>query len=331
MVQVTAKIEPKSLTELQEAFKQFVSECRKDTRDAAIQQLGLACGDAIVLTPPVIGKSGGHSKGSRSGGKGNTKESQKWGEGAVEQDIKSFSVAADGKGFAKFLLFRRLGDACFRNDRSAFDSVMKSPGIKGIRNNIFVKIANDPNHERAFKKAKNLFGKFIPSGSETSSYKPINKQTLKSVHNSLKQRFNGRIRANGGPRINWINKYVVESKAVLDEYIKERQLQVGKLKSGWLSAMRKLPKGRYNKSGNYKIGDSNTPISYVARHAGPGYARVSDTDQLVSAVVGNMIGDNNNVATDADVPNIIYGLRVKKMRQDIEQMLERNARKFNKQ
>ena len=59
-----------------------------------------------------------------SGG-GLSDDARMMGEGAVNADVNSIAVSAN-KRSAAFLMYRKLGEAAFRNDRSYFDRVMNN-------------------------------------------------------------------------------------------------------------------------------------------------------------------------------------------------------------
>jgi hypothetical protein len=201
----------------------------------------------------------------------------------------------------------------------------KYAGKAEMSNNVFYKIAADSDQDRAFSKAKNLFAKYVPRHSDYGTDHIV--QDIDAIHERILKTKNGRIVRNGGPGFNWMNKYLVQSKSNLQAYIKKKQAEVGKLKAGWAGAMKGLPpmKGKQIKRFGGKV------PTWISRHGvtqGYTVASMSNYSNL-SIKVGNSIGDNDNVATDADVPNIVYGNRVKQMHAELEKYFIRNAKKFN--
>ena len=317
MVDVKVRIDPKTFEEFQQACEDFAKGLGVDTHDVAIRQAHLICMDAMTFTPPM----------SKSGGGGLSSGAKQMGEGAVKADVNSIAVSAN-KRSAAFLMYRKLGDAAFRNDRSYFDRVINNSNkvLKTVRNSIMVKIANDPDHERAFKKSRNLFARAIPqSGTDNLSqsfYTDITDQ-----HQRLKTKFNGRNIRKKQRQMDWLNKYITTDQSVIDKEINRSKLQVGALKAGWFKAKERIPsmKGKTVKR------PGGTVPAWVKRHGSPnGLTNYSYNESTLSLSIVNLIGDNNNVATTAGTKNIVYGNRVKQMPAELKRILDARAAKFNK-
>jgi hypothetical protein len=315
-MEVKTKIVPKTRDEFMQAITEFAQNVGKDLHDVMIQQAGLACFDAMRFTPPL----------PKGGKDGLSKKAEKTGEGAVKRDIGTIAVAIDDRKASKFMFFRAVCNTLYAGDRGQFTSLMKKyAGKAEMSNNVFYKIAADSDQNRAFSKAKNLFSKYVPRHSDYGTDHIV--QDIDAIHERILKTKNGRIVRNGGPGFNWLNKYLVQSKANLQAYIKKKQAEVGKLKAGWAGAMKGLPpmKGKQIKRFGGKV------PTWISRHGvtqGYTVASMSNYSNL-SIKVGNSIGDNDNVATDADVPNIVYGNRVKQMHAELEKYFIRNAEKFN--
>lgn len=317
MVSVSVKIDPKSFEDFQKAVEEFAQGLGVDTHDVAIRQAHLICMDAMTFTPPMM----------KSGGGGLLSGAKKMGEGAVQADVNSIAVSAN-KRSAAFLMYRKLGDAAFRNDRSYFDRVLNNSNkvLKTVHNSIMVKIANDPDHARAFQKARNLFARAIPQSNGDN----LSQQFYTDIHDQhrrLKVKSDGRNIRKKQRRMDWINKFVTTDQSVIDREIKNSNLQVGALKAGWFKAKQRIPgmKGKTVK----KAGGS-VP-AWVSRHGAPnGLTNYSYTDKTLSLSLVNLIGNNNNVASTAGTKNIVYGNRVKQMPAELQKVLEARANKFNK-
>jgi hypothetical protein len=271
----------------------------------------------MTFTPPI----------AKEGGQGMKPIAEKTGKGAVKRDIGTIAVAIDDRKASKFMFFRAVCNTLYAGDRGQFTSLMKKyAGKAEMSNNVFYKIAADSDQNRAFNKAKNLFSKYVPRHSDYGTDHIV--QDIDAIHERIIKTKNGRIVRNGGPGFNWLNKYLVQSKANLQAYIKKKQADVGKLKAGWAGAMRSLPKLNGKKSDFYgKI----RPPKWITKHiSSTGYAVASiNNSTSMSVLVGNSIGDNDNVATDADAPNMVYGNRVKQMEKEVRDYLEKNIKKFN--
>ena len=317
MVNVSVKIDPKSFEEFQRACEEFAKGLGVDTHDVAIRQAHLICMDAMNFTPPML----------KSGGGGLGKGAQNAGDGAVKADVNSIAVSAN-KRSAAFLMYRKLGDAAFRNDRSYFDRVLNNSNkvLKTVRNSIMVKIANDPDHERAFKKSRNLFARAIPQ-SNTDNLSQSYYSDIKDQHMRLKTKYDGRNIRKKQRRMDWVNKYVTTDQSVIDKEINRSKLQVGSLKAGWFKAKQRIPamKGKAVKRAG------GTVPAWVSRHGAPnGITNYSYNDKTLSLSLINLIGNNNNVASTAGTKNIVYGNRVKQMPAELQKVLEARANKFNK-
>jgi hypothetical protein len=317
MVSVSVKIDPKSFEEFQKACEDFAKGLGVDTHDVAIAQAHLICRDAMDFTPPML----------KSGGGGMSDEARMMGEGAVRADVNSIAVSAN-KRSAAFLMYRKLGEAAFNNDRAYFDRVINNatPALKTVRNSIMIKIANDPDHERAFKKAKNLFARAVPGQKTSDSLYDKFYRDLKEPHEKMKRKYDGRdIRKK--QKSNWVNKYIADYQYVIDNEYERSKKSVGVLKSGWAKAKAQIPKmkGRVVKKPGGSIN------KWILRHTGPtGILNYSYTDTNLRISIINTIGNNNNVATIAGTKNIVYGNRVKQMPAELEHVLAAQAAKFNK-
>jgi len=318
MVSVSVKIDPKSFEEFQRACEEFAKGLNTDTHDVAIHQAHLICIDAMKFTPPM----------AKSGGDGLSGNAKDMGDGAVKADINSIAVSAN-KRSAAFLMYRKLGDAAFRNDRSYFDRVLNNSNkvLKTVRNSIMVKIANDPDHERAFKKSRNLFARAIPQ-SNTDNLSQSYYSDIKDQHMRLKTKYDGRNIRKKQRRMDWVNKYVTTDQSVIDKEIKRSQLQVGALKAGWYKAKQRIPK---MKGRNVKNPGSEYIGAWIKKHSAPnGVTNYSYNERTLNLSLTNLIGNNNNVATTAGTKNIVYGNRVKQMPAEMQRVLDWQANKFNK-
>ena len=316
MVSVSVKIDPKSFEEFQRACEEFAKGLGVDTHDVAIRQAHLICMDAMNFTPPMAkGGGGGLSDGARQ-----------LGQGAVKADVNSIAVSAN-KRSAAFLMYRKLGEAVFRNDRSYFDRVMGNSfnTMKTVKNSIMVKIANDPDHERAFKKSRNLFARAVPQNTSDGLYDKI-LANIKEPHEKMKRKYDGRnIRKK--QKSNWLNKYITDYQYTIDNEVERSAAHVGALKAGWYKAKQLIPKMK----GRAVPKPGNSVPKWISKHGAPnGLTNYSYTENTLNISVVNLIGNNNNVASTAGTKNIVYGNRVKQMPKELEHVLAARAEKFNK-
>ena len=316
MVDVKVKIDPKTFEEFQQACEDFAKGLGVDTHDVAIRQAHLICMDAMNFTPPML----------KTGGGGLSDEARMMGEGAVKADVNSIAVSAN-KRSAAFLMYRKLGEAAYRNDRGYFDRVINNSNkaLKTVKNSIMIKIANDPDHERAFKKARNLFARAIPQTTADGLYDKIHTD-LREPHEKMKKKYHGRDIRNK-QKSNWMNRFITDYQYVIDNEYERSKKNVGALKAGWAKAKQRIPKMKGR--GVPKPGGSVN--KWILRHTAPtGILDYSYSDTNLRISIINTMGNNNNVATTAGTKNIVYGNRVKQMPKELEHILAAQAEKFNK-
>ena len=122
----------------------------------------------------------------------------------------------------------------------------------------------------------------------------------------------------------YLGKYVAESKAALDAYIKLTQSHVGFLKAGWYDVLTKLPKLHDKRL--YKAKD--IPV-WIKRHKGNGYVTSFRGPTGLTMIIGNTIGDNDGQASKNNVQGIARTIASIRLYADLEQYQAREARKFN--
>ncbi len=317
MVSVSVKIDPKSFEEFQRAVEEFAKGINADTHDVAIHQAHLICQDAMKFTPPMM----------KTGGGGLSNDALDMGKGAVKADINSISISANNRS-AAFLMYRSLATGVYQNDRGRFDRVLAGSKkvLQNTTNPIMRKIAMDPDHERAFKKARNLFAKAVPQLNSDNVFDK-HYDDIRVPHEKAKVRYNGRnIRKK--QKTGWLNKYITTEQSVIENEIKRSYLQIGALKAGWFKAKKLLPK---MKGRNVKNPGSDYVGQWIRRHAAPnGVSNYSYNERTLNLSIINLIGNNNNVATVADTKNIVYGNRVKQMPAEMQKVFLYQVDKFNK-
>jgi len=314
---VTVSVEPASRNRFLEALRRFAAETGQTMKDAALEQAALACQDAATFTPPL----------PKGGGRGLSKAAQTAGDNAVAGDIRKLYVAANDRNSASAsaLLTNQLAYATKTGDRSLFDKVIGKGTMQALKglSPIMRKIANDQNHDRAFKKAKNYFNTTNPIRTEWGQGFV---QDLRQPHNRIKAKFGGRIGKNVRPTM---LKMLVENKGDLTSYIKERQQMVGLIKSGWASALRSLPKPVIN--GVPKdFGVSLLKVSWINRHTGIiGRNSLLANEKVVELSVTNTQGNVNNIGVDASVLPLVYANRIKQMKARFEKHMNTTIKQAN--
>jgi hypothetical protein len=69
--------------------------------------------------------------------------------------------------------------------------------------------------------------------------------------------------------------------------------------------------------------------AYVKKFSGNVIKSVKTSPTAVDIRVGNLIGDNDNKATNNNVLQLVYGNAVQRIELDLERFLQRDVRNFN--
>ena len=300
MVKIT--LDQTSVNKFLATLQRFAAKTGQSMRDATLEQAALICQDAATFTPPM----------PKGGGRGLSKAAQTAGDNAVAGDIKKLFVAANDRNSnsATGLLTNQLAYATKSNDIGLFNRIIGKGTLEALKglSPIMRKIANDQDHARAFKKAKNYFNTTNPVQTD---YGQGFVTDLRTPHNHIKGKFGGRIGKNVRPvQI----KMLVESKGDLTAYIKERQNMVGMVKSGWASALRSLPKPVINGiPKNFGVDLLN--VAWINRHTVRGTSNLIVDDKLknIELTVTNSLGNVNNIGVDASVIPLVIVNRRKQM------------------
>jgi hypothetical protein len=306
--------EATSKQEFKNALDEYAKGMRLSMEDAANVASSRLCIAAMELTPPIL----------ESGGGGLTHGAKLAGFNAVARDIKSLFTAKDEtKAAAVGVQLNRLREAIKANDQGKFEQIRQRATLQktNLTNLVTFAIIRDGDPMRAFAKAKNLFNKSnpIPTLDRKGITTDIRKEHLARRHIDRQ----GRVRiwrGTGG----YLGKYVVESKATLDAYIKLTQSHVGFLKAGWYDVLTKLPK-LHNKA-LYKAKD--IPV-WIKRHKGNGYVTSFRNAYGLTMIIGNTIGDNDGQASKNGVPDIARSIALARLYNDLEQYQAREAQAFN--
>jgi hypothetical protein len=281
---------------------------------AALREAALMCRDAIIFTPPF----------APGGGKGETKQAELVGRRAVERDINTLFVAQNDKAkVAGAMMLNNLASAAKRRNLGDFTKAKKAAQDRSVSFDAIIpnQIVADSDVLRAYQKAQNFFNQ--------SSGRPGNELVtdLRPVHNQFKSLTRqGKTRIEKG-RGDYLGKFLVGTKSELKSYIKERQKEVGKLKSGWWNAMQTLPKPK--KKGVEKTFGRKGVSSYVKKFPGNVIQSVQSSQRSVNIRIGNAIGNADDKATKNNVLDLVYGNAVARIERDLEQMVNRDVIDFN--
>jgi hypothetical protein len=333
----------KGFAEYTQALNEYRLFSGKCMRDVLIEEAALTCRELMVFTPPLV----------NGGGKGLTKAAEVLGKAAVEKDIRSiFNSTADPEGRSAFAL---MGMAVVAGDRSLFEKARKDGVSTSKARGIFRGVLDDPDPERAFRQFSNRFraafeakagqagvaalgsinkaqkrgagGRFVAG--EAAKAKQASVSTLASRHQEAKNNAAGRIRKNGG----WVAPELrqMADDAALKAYIKQQQQKVGRLKAGWLDVIMSLPKPE-TPGISKTYGIKGVPAWVMKNRAGNGYTsfRGQPSTANFGMVIGNAIGDNDGVSTDARTLEKVMAIRTGKLLKRADALMMYGVDKFNR-
>jgi len=295
-------IVPKSKADFDAAITEFANTVNVDRKIIANEQMRLMLRDAMIFTPPML----------KGGGQGLSPKAETAGKRKLESDVKRIFIPMDQGVRSKGVFLQQVINAVHGtgpSGRSWMDFIALQPTEKNIKglSPVMRKIMQDSDTRRAFAKAQNYLSKARADGSIRPILGPTN--DLKDIHDKYKAKVGGRWKKNapvGGPQ------YMVGTALYLQAYIAERQMKVGRVKAGWASAMRMIPRLISRKGNARNVGVYNAP--WVDRNrSADGFFTMTETGSTVSMTATNLIGNINNVATEANMVNLVYGNRVKQI------------------
>lgn len=231
------------------------------------QEACLTARAALKYAPPIV----------PSGGKGDTAAAGKTGERAIDKDVRAIFAP---RGTTLPAVFSQNSGG----QRSAF-SAWRKRAFTATSSTILSKIYNDPDEDRAFRKARNLLG-----GRTDQSKELNNAGQMRLIHEG--QRKNGRVVREGRPT-KQIKRYPYIAKdSLIKQYIKRRSLEVGKLKSGWWEIISTYGRGLVIFGRTVDAGAKGLP-KYITRHSGNGEMTKMLNGSTKKIVIKNNIGDND--------------------------------------
>jgi hypothetical protein len=300
-----------------DAYTQALNEYRlfsgKCMRDVLIEEAALTCRELMVFTPPLV----------NGGGKGLSKAAEVAGKTAVERDIRSiFNSTADPEGRSAFSL---MGMAAVAGDRSLFEKARKDGVSTNKARGIFKGVLDDPDPDRAYRQFSNRFR----AAFEAKAGQTVVKE-LKGTHDAMKAKYAGRIRKNNGPGVAKELRQMADE-AAMKAYIKQQQKNVGRLKAGWLDVIMSLPKPE-TPGISKTYGIKGVPAWVMKNRAGNGYTSFSGQPNTAnfSMIIGNSIGDNDGVSTDARTLEKVMAIRTGKLFKRADALMMYGVDKFNR-
>ena len=314
---VRAYLNPATKEKFLKALVQYSIDTHETMEYVILKQAALVCRDAINYTPPFVA----------GGGKGMTKQAELVGNRAIARDVNSIFTAANDKSKATVgILLNRLSYAAKTRDKGSFIKIKNNSSLRGIslNNKIAQKILMDPDDNRAFGKASNYFSSSTATQNE---YGAGYVTAMDEIHSKVINKSRRGKTQVSRMRSNYLGKFLVENKGQIKDFIKRKQLHVGRLKSAWWNIMTSLPMPK--KNGVDKTFGRKGVASYVKRFNGNDYQTFSSFEKQVNLVIGNRIGNNDDVASRVGLEEILYAQAMQRMAADVRQMLDRDTKKFN--
>lgn len=304
-------IDPKSLLDFTMALDQFAKQVGGDLEQIGREQMRLMCRDAMTFTPPM----------PKGGGRGLLDAARRAGANKLGNDVKRIFIPQDAPVKGKSVFLRQIVNAVKlgRGVEGGFGAewldvyTSQTAGkVRGL-SPVLRKIMEDTDHHRAFRKASNYLNKANIRG----TYRPVAglAPDPRPIHDKYKNAVNGRWKRNqpiGGPQ------YYIESTQALNAYILDRQTKVGRVKAGWAYNLRQIPKPVNRKGVERNFGVYNAPWVDSNIRSGTGVFSQSVTPSRVSMTIQNLIGNINNVAKEANTENIVYGNRVRQIKDTVQ-------------
>lgn len=305
---------PQSKAQFMAALEEYSNGMGMSMVDAGVHGAGNLCYAALELTPPL----------GEGGGKGLSMAAKQAGFKAVERDIRGLFVSSDSRNASAVgVALNKLRAAVKANDAGKFERIRQQATLRksNLINSVTRKIVTDEDPARAFNKAKNFFNQSNPVQTVDQQEVVSDIRKVHLEHRHIDSRGRMRTTKNTG---SYLGKYVVETKAALDAYIKATQAHVGFIKSGWWQVLTQLPK--VNGKNVYKAGE--IPV-WVKRHAGTGYSTITRNKEGVYIVIGNSVGDNDNQASKNNVQSVARAQAMARLYAQLEAYQAAQAKRFN--
>lgn len=298
-------IDPKSYADFKAAMDEFANQVQGDVEMISREQMRLMCRDAMTFTPPM----------PKGGGRGLLDAARRAGANKLGNDVRRIFIAQDDPVRGRPVFLRKIVSAVRTQNSQAFYELHQDVTESKIRalSPVMRKIMEDTNWRRAQEKAKNYLNKTVVRENLRAS-KNFTKD-LRPIHNQAKGAVNGRWPK--GQRYNG-PQYLVDTTSALNAYIQERQMKVGRVKAGWAVALRQIPKSVNRKGKEMNSGAYNAPWVDANIRSAQGAFSQSVTKARVSMTVQNFIGNINNVASEANTENIVYGNRVRQLNATVQ-------------
>lgn len=249
------------------------------TKSLLTQEACLTAKQALNYAPPIIDK----------GGQGFKKEAETWGNRAIDRDVRLIFARREATLPGVF----SAGNA---GSKSAFTK-WRANALGGEPPDIIKKIHSDPDPDKAYQKALSMFG----DGKSKARF-INNPGQMRLIHDG--QRKKGTVKRWGGPSADIKRNPFIARDSVIRQYVKKRQLQVGKLKSGWWSIISNYGRGLVIFGRTVDSGQKNV-AKYIKRHSGPGTLSLTVAGDTKRVQIVNRIGDSDGAGLRADTVRLV--------------------------
>lgn len=257
------------------------------------QEAGLTALAAIKFQAPIP------DVGGKAGGDGLGLAARRQGEAAVERDIKRIFRSTDDK--------IATGLPTLATSMENFMAWRSTPF--SARSRVLGKIHADPDIDRAYNRARNFLRRAVEEDGMANRKTYVSAGEMRSLHESERKKYRGRIGANGGPsREIKLSPYIIAEQS-MRRYIKERQKRVGWMKAGWAKVIDRI--GTVNVNGRvFRPAGGKVP-AWVRRHGqgGGGSVNTSFTRDRQRVVIMNESGNVDGIAVAWDVARKVIDFR----------------------
>lgn len=306
-------------------FQKFLEEMSRELgwtmQYTALYTANWMCRDSMWYTPPFVNGSF----------EGTTKDAERAGQGALLRDINKLFMPIDAraKRTGAAVILNKLAISAKLGKMSDYFDAQEMAKSLNFDSYIIKSIVNDADQRRGFEKARNYFNSYSMQEVKENT-KGVNKSEMYQIHEKHKIRRGGRMRV--APPMNYLGKFMVQNKGTMNQYIKERFKQIGKIKSGWFKVMMSLPKPKA-KGRQTNIVDPTKIAEYIKRHSGSaGYQRFQTAEKghLVNLVIGNAMGDVDAVSTRTRVQDKVEDMADKRLGDELNRQVQSFCDKANR-
>lgn len=306
-------------------FQKFLEEMSRELgwtmQYTALYAANWMCRDSLWYTPPFVNGSF----------QGTTKDSERAGQGALLRDINKLFMPIDAraKRTGPAVILNRLAISAKLGKMSDYFDAQEMAKSVNFDSYVLRQIINDPDQRRGFEKARNYFNSYSMQDIKENT-KGVDKSEMYQIHEKHKIRRGGRMRV--APPMNYLGKFMVKTKGVMNQYIKERFKKVGELKSGWYKVMMSLPKPKA-RGRRANIVDPADIAAYIKRHPGTaGYKsfQTAENGHLVNLLIGNAMGDVDAVSSRTRVQDKVEDMANKRLGQELEREVQQFCDKANR-